>query len=426
MDYLLKGIMDHTGGEVVSKDIGLSPQGLVLDPALGPKGPYITIEGKDLHLFPGFMDVHVHLREPGFSYKETIASGTRAAARGGFGYVCAMPNVRPVPDSLENLKLQLSLIEKSAKIPVLPFGAITMGQEGAVLSDMADMAEHVAGFSDDGRGIQNEFVMRKAMNMAKKLDKIIAAHCEDESMLDGGYIHQGDYARKHGHAGISSESEWRQLDRDLALAEQTGCKYHVCHVSAKESVSLIRRAKARGVDVSCETAPHYLLLDDSQLIEGGRFKMNPPLRGREDREALLEGLMDGTIDMIATDHAPHTADDKAQEFGLALPGISGFETALAVLLSLVHAGKIKMADLLYKMSAGPAAMLSSTGLKLGTLENGAFADIAIIDPDHEWTVDSSVFLSKGKNSPFHGTRLKGKVKATIAGGKFVFNEIGKN
>ena len=408
MDYLLKGIMDHTGGEVVSKDIGLSPQGLVLDPALGPKGPYITIEGKDLHLFPGFMDVHVHLREPGFSYKETIASGTRAAARGGFGYVCAMPNVRPVPDSLENLKLQLSLIEKSAKIPVLPFGAITMGQEGAVLSDMADMAEHVAGFSDDGRGIQNEFVMRKAMNMAKKLDKIIAAHCEDESMLDGGYIHQGDYARKHGHAGISSESEWRQLDRDLALAEQTGCKYHVCHVSAKESVSLIRRARARGVDVSCETAPHYLLLDDSQLIEGGRFKMNPPLRGREDREALLEGLMDGTIDMIATDHAPHSAEEKSRGLALSLFGVVGLETAfIALYTGLVRPGLMSLRTLVDLMSHQPKQ-------RFGIPPQ---ADCTLFDLGARSTVDPGMFLSMGRSTPFEGRVVYGRCLYSSSGAK---------
>ncbi|MDD4080321.1 MAG: dihydroorotase [Eubacteriales bacterium] len=408
MDYLLKGVLDHTGGEVAPKDIVLSPQGLVLNPDQGLKRPFITIGRKDLHLFPGFTDVHVHLREPGFSYKETIATGTRAAARGGFGSVCAMPNVRPVPDSVEHLKIQLDIIEQSAVVRVIPFGAITRGQKGAALSDMAGMAGHVAGFSDDGRGVQDEGMMLKAMRMAKKLNKIIAAHCEDEKLTHGGYIHDSDYAGRHGHAGIPSESEWRQLARDLALAEKTGCKYHVCHVSTKESVALIRQAKARGVDVSCETAPHYLLFDDSQLQEEGRFRMNPPIRRREDREALLEGLVDGTIDLIATDHAPHSAQEKALGLKGSLNGVVGLETAFAALYTrLVKPGIISLGKLVDLMSRQP-------NLRFGIpLQE----DCTLFDLEAGGMVDPTRFLSKGRSTPFEGMAVYGRCLYTASGGK---------
>ena len=408
MDYLLKGVLDHTGGEAVRRDLVLGPRGLLFDPGLWPQGPFVLVEGKDLHLFPGFTDVHVHLREPGFSYKETIASGTRAAARGGFATVCAMPNLNPVPDGPETLKPQLELIEKSAVVRVLPFGAITRGQAGQDLSDMAGMAKDVVGFSDDGRGVQAEGVMRRAMLSARDLGQIIAAHCEEEALLQGGYIHAGDYARARGHQGISSESEWRQVARDLALAEETGCKYHVCHVSAKESVALIRKAKARGVDVSCETAPHYLLLDDSQLKEAGRFKMNPPIRGPKDRQTLIEGLQDGTIDMIATDHAPHSAAEKSGGLKDSLNGVVGLETAFAALYTcLVRPGELSLARLIDLMVHQP-------NRRFHINDQG---DCTLFDLGEKGRIDPETFLSQGKSTPFEGMAVYGRCVMTTSGGK---------
>ena len=291
----------------------------------------VHIPASSFVICPGFVDVHVHLREPGFSYKETMSSGTQAAAHGGYTTVCAMPNLDPVPDSLPHLEQQLALIRRDAAIRVLPYGSITRGQLGEELSDMAAMAPYVAAFSDDGRGVQSEAQMRLAMETAKGLHKLIVAHCEDNSLLHGGYIHDGAYARTHGHRGICSESEWGQIRRDLELVRQTGCGYHVCHISTKESVALIRRAKAEGLDVTCETAPHYLLMDETMLQEDGRFKMNPPLRSPADRDALLEGLADGTIDMIATDHAPHSAEEKSRGLEKSAMGIVGLETAFPLL-----------------------------------------------------------------------------------------------
>ena len=364
--------------------------------------------------FPGFVDVHVHLREPGFSYKETIAAGTAAAARGGYTCVCAMPNLDPVPDSMEHLEEQLSIIRRDARITVIPYGAITAGEKGEALADMAAMAPHVAGFSDDGRGVQSRDMMRKAMLEAKGLGKLIAAHCEDNSLLKGGYIHDGAYARAHGHRGICSESEWGQIARDLELAAETGCPYHVCHISTKESVALIRRAKAAGVDVTCETGPHYLLLDDSDLQEEGRFKMNPPLRDKADREALLEGIVDGTIDMIATDHAPHSAEEKSRGLEKSLMGVVGLETAFPLLYTyLVEKKVITLERLVELMAINPRRRFGIP------LEEG---DFTVWDLNREYRIDPEEFLSMGRATPFAGRAVKGRCIMTIHKGKTVYLE----
>ena len=344
-------------------------------------------------IFPGFCDVHVHFREPGFSYKETIATGSRAAARGGYTAVCTMPNLNPVPDSVENLEVQRRLIGETACIHVYPYGAITVGEQGEVLSDLEGMAPHVVGFSDDGRGVQSDDLMRQAMLRAKALGKPIVAHCEVNSLLRGGYIHDGDYAKAHGHRGICSESEWGQIARDLQLVKETGCAYHVCHVSAKESVALIRKAKAEGLDVTCETGPHYLVMDDSDLQEDGRFKMNPPLRGKEDREALIHGILDGTIDMIATDHAPHSAEEKSRGLEKSAFGIVGIETAFPILYTcLVKPGILSLNKLLELLCVNPRRRF---GLPLGT-------DYSVWDLNAAYTINPEDFLSKGRATPFTG------------------------
>ena len=315
-------------------------------------------------IIPGLCDVHVHLREPGFSYKETIASGTLASARGGYTAVCSMPNLNPAPDSIENLEKQLEIIRRDACIAVHPYGTITKGQAGEALSDMADMAESCVAFSDDGRGVQNKEMMIFAMNEAKRVGKMIVAHCEDNSLLRGGYIHDGEYARAHGHRGICSESEWVQIERDLRLAEEIGCAYHVCHISTRESVEVIRAAKARGVNVTCETGPHYILLDDSCLMEDGRFKMNPPLRSPSDREAILEGVLDGTIDMIATDHAPHSDEEKSRGLKKSAMGVVGIETAFPLLYTnLVKTGVISLEELVKLMCENPRERFNITSDK---------------------------------------------------------------
>ncbi|MBR4703107.1 MAG: dihydroorotase [Oscillospiraceae bacterium] len=362
-------------------------------------------------VFPGFCDVHVHFREPGFSYKETIRSGSLAAARGGYTAVCAMPNLSPVPDSLEHLEEELRLIRRDALIRVFPYGAITTGEKGEALAAMSDLAPLVAAFSDDGKGVQSESRMRQAMEEAKRLGKLIAAHCEDESLLHGGYIHDGAYARAHGHRGISSESEWGPIQRDLRLVKEVGCAYHVCHVSTKESVALLRRAKREGLDVSCETAPHYLLLDDSDLREEGRFKMNPPLRGREDREALLDGILDGTIDMIATDHAPHSAEEKARGLEKSAFGIVGLETAFPLLYThLVRAGILSMDKLLELLAFRPRERF---GIPLGE-------EYTAWELDRPFTVDPADFLSQGKSTPFEGEELFGVCSLTVLEGRTVY------
>ncbi len=362
-------------------------------------------------VFPGFCDVHVHFREPGFSYKETIRSGSRAAARGGYTAVCAMPNLSPVPDSREHLEEEARLIRRDALIRVFPYGAITAGEKGEVLSDMADLAPFVVAFSDDGKGVRSESRMRQAMEEAKRLGKLIAAHCEDESLLRGGYIHDGAYARAHGHRGICSESEWGPIQRDLRLVREVGCAYHVCHVSAKESVALLREAKREGLDVSCETAPHYLLLDDSDLREEGRFKMNPPLRGREDREALLEGVLDGTVDMIATDHAPHSAEEKSKGLEKSAFGVVGLETAFPLLYThLVRPGILSMDRLLELLAFRPRERF---GIPLGE-------EYTAWELDRPFTVDPAEFLSRGKATPFAGEELFGVCRLTVLDGKTVY------
>lgn len=362
-------------------------------------------------IFPGFCDVHVHFREPGFSYKETIATGSRAAARGGYTAVCTMPNLNPVPDSVENLGIQRRLIEETACIHVYPYGAITIGEQGEALSDLEGMAPDVVGFSDDGRGVQSDDMMRQAMLRAKALGKPIVAHCEINSLLRGGYIHDGDYAKAHGHRGICSESEWGQIARDLQLVKETGCAYHVCHVSAKESVALIRKAKAEGLDVTCETGPHYLVMDDSDLQEDGRFKMNPPLRGKEDREALIHGILDGTIDMIATDHAPHSAEEKSRGLEKSAFGIVGIETAFPILYTcLVKPGILSLNKLLELLCVNPRRRF---GLPLGT-------DYSIWDLNAAYPIDPEDFLSKGRATPFAGWQVSGKCIATICDGKLVY------
>ena len=362
-------------------------------------------------IFPGFCDVHVHFREPGFSYKETIATGSRASARGGYTAVCTMPNLNPVPDSVDNLNLQLEKIRDTACIHVYPYGAITVGEKGEVLADLAGMAPFVPGFSDDGRGVQSEDRMRAAMLAAKALGKPIVAHCEDNTLLHGGYIHDGAYAKAHGHRGICSESEWGQIKRDLELVRETGCSYHVCHISTKESVDLIRKAKAEGLDVTCETGPHYLVMDDTMLEEDGRFKMNPPLRSPEDREALVQGLLDGTIDMIATDHAPHSAEEKSRGLEKSAFGVVGIETAFQILYTyLVKPGILSMEKLVEILCDNPRRRF---GLPLGV-------DYSIWDLEAEETVNPETFLSMGKATPFAGWKVNGKCMATVCGGEIVY------
>ena len=365
-------------------------------------------------VFPGFCDVHVHFREPGFSYKETMQSGSLASARGGYTAVCTMPNLNPVPDSVENLHQQLKLIEAGACIHVYPYGAITVGEKGETLADLAAMAPNVIGFSDDGRGVQSDDMMRSAMLEAKKLNKMIVAHCEVNELLRGGYIHDGAYAAAHGHRGICSESEWAQIARDLQLVKETGVKYHVCHISTKESVDIIRKAKAQGIDVTCETGPHYLVMDDSMLQEDGRFKMNPPLRSAEDREALVRGIQDGTIDMIATDHAPHSAEEKAKGLEKSAFGVVGIETAFPICYTyLVKTGIITMEKLMELLVVNPRKRFD---IPLGN-------DFSIWDLEASYTVDPADFLSMGKATPFAGWTVQGKCMATVCDGKIVYNSL---
>ena len=373
-----------------------------------------VFNSSNYHIFPGFCDVHVHFREPGFSYKETITSGSLAAARGGYTAVCTMPNLNPVPDSVDHLKQQLDLIEDGACIHVYPYGAITVGEKGEELSDLAGMAPDVIGFSDDGRGVQSDEMMEEAMIRAKNLGKMIVAHCEVNSLLRGGYIHDGEYAKQHGHRGICSESEWGQIARDLELVRKTGCAYHVCHISTKESVELIRKAKAEGLDVTCETGPHYLVMDDGDLQEDGRFKMNPPLRSAADREALVNGILDGTIDMIATDHAPHSAEEKAKGLEKSAFGVVGIETAFPILYTyLVKPGVLTLDRLMDLLVTNPRKRFN---IPLG-------CDYSVWDLDAEYEVDPRDFLSMGKASPFTGWKVQGNCVATVCDGKLVYNSL---
>ncbi len=380
-----------------------------------------VIELKNGTVFPGFVDVHVHLREPGFSYKETIATGTRAAARGGFTTVCPMPNLKPVPDSLSNLQPQLEAIARDGAVHVYPYGAITVGEKGEALADLEELAGHVVAFSDDGRGVQNPAMMRQAMLRAKALGKVIVAHCEDERLVGGGYIHDGAYAKAHGHRGNPSASEWKQVERDLELVAQTGCGYHVCHVSTKETVALIRQAKKDGLDVTCETTPHYLVFHDNMLQEDGRFKMNPPIRAEEDRQALLEGILDGTVDMIATDHAPHTPEEKAGGLEKSLNGIVGLETAFPVLYTeLVRPGLLSLDQLVTLMHTNPARRFG-----IGSeLEEGAPADLTVFALDESYPIRAEDFLSMGKSSPFTGRSVFGRCLLTLSGGEIAWQAEG--
>lgn len=362
-------------------------------------------------VFPGFCDVHVHFREPGFSYKETIATGSKAAAKGGYTSVCTMPNLNPVPDSLEHLKEQTDIIERDAVIEVLPYAAITIGEKGEELVDMESLADKVIAFSDDGRGVQSEEMMREAMKRAKALGKMIVAHCEVNELLKGGYIHEGEYAKANGHRGICSESEWKQIERDLRLAKETGCAYHVCHISTKESVEIIRKAKAEGVNVTCETGPHYLVMDDSDLQEEGRFKMNPPLRSKADREALIEGIKDGTIDMIATDHAPHSAEEKSKGLEKSPFGITGIETCFSVVYTkLVKTGVITLEKAMELLVFNARKRF---GISLGN-------DFTVWDLKALEKVEPEKFISMGKATPFKGWELFGKCLLTVKNGKIVY------
>lgn len=385
--------------------IGAFAEKFLADRGLSP------VISKKYIIVPGLCDVHVHFREPGFSYKETIASGSAAAAHGGYTAVCTMPNLDPVPDSAEHLQVQLDAIKRGAAIKVLPYGAITVGEKGEKLADMEAMSDKVCAFSDDGKGVQNDEMMREAMTAAKRLGKIIAAHCEDNSLLFGGYIHDGEYAKAHGHRGISSASEYKQIERDLRLAEETGCAYHVCHISTKESVELIRQAKARGVDVTCETAPHYLVLCDEDMQEDGRFKMNPPLRSLEDKQALIEGIKDGTIDMIATDHAPHSAEEKGRGLEKSLMGVVGLETAFPALYTeLVTKNIITLERLVELMSFKPKE-------RFGIDTNN---DFAVFDISEAYKIDPEDFLSMGRATPFAGREVFGRCLLTVHNGKVVY------
>ena len=421
MNFVLSGAHVYCNRQFRKTDL-LIQDGRIVSIASSFPDTVQTLPFHGCYIFPGFVDVHVHLREPGFLYKETIATGTAAAARGGFTSVCAMPNLSPTPDCREHLEAELSAIRKKASIHVYPYAAITKGQHGQELSAMGEMANDVIAFTDDGRGVQSESLMRSAMEHAARYGKIIAAHCEDNSLLRGGYIHDGVYAARMGHKGICSESEWGPIKRDLRLAKETGCKYHVCHVSTKESVALIRQARAEGVDVTCETAPHYLVLDDSQLQEEGRFKMNPPIRGKEDRQALLEGILDGTVSIVATDHAPHAKAEKDKGLADSLMGVVGLETAFAVLYThLVKPGILSLEKLIELMHDNPARRFGiGTEIKLGQP-----ADITVFDLKKNYLINSSDFLSKGKSTPFEGMKVSGACQLTLCGGNIVWREGGK-
>ena len=419
MEYLLKHGQVFTQGRFQNVDILLRDGRIAAVGGPISSGGSVSIDLGGAFIFPGLVDVHVHLREPGFSYKETIAAATLAAAHGGYAHLGAMPNLNPVPDSRAHLQAELEAIARDAKVHVHPYGAITVGEQGEELADLAAMAPDVLGFSDDGKGVQDSKLMERAMCLARDLGKPIVAHCEDNTLLRGGYIHDGEYARLHGHRGICSESEWGQIARDLELVKKTGCRYHVCHVSARESVDLIRRAKAEGVDVTCETGPHYLLMNDMDLQEDGRFKMNPPIRSEADREALVEGILDGTIDMIITDHAPHSAQEKSRGLEKSLMGVVGLECAFAVLYTgLVKTGILSLEKLLDLMHTAPARRFG-----VGTpIAVGQPADLTVFDLEKKWTVDPEQFLSLGRATPFEGWAVQGACKMTFIGGEIAWQE----
>ncbi len=404
MEFTFKNAHIYNNGVFETKDYTAKLNDT--DPSAG-----ILSAFNNICVLPAFCDVHVHFREPGFFYKETIRTGSLSAARGGYTDVCTMPNLKPVPDSVDKIKEQLRIIDDTAVIRIHPYAAITKGEMGQELVDFDALSPYCIAFSDDGRGVQSEAMMRSAMLKAKGLNKIIAAHCEDNSLLNGGYIHKGEYAAQHGHNGISSESEWRQIERDLKLAKETGCRYHVCHISTEESVELIRKAKAEGVDVTCETGPHYLVLSDKDLEEDGRFKMNPPLRSERDRLALIEGIKDGTIDMIATDHAPHSLEEKSKGLEKSLMGVVGLETAFPVLYTfLVKECIISLERLIELMAVNPRK-------RFGIKETD---DVCVFALDSEYTVDPKEFMTMGRSTPFAGMRVNGKNLITVCGGKTVW------
>lgn len=417
-DMLIKGCNVFIDGRFVPSDVEVRG-GIVsrVEPAVVPNSgvPVFNYSGI---VVPGLVDVHVHLREPGFSFKETMETGTAAAARGGYTAVCAMPNLNPVPDSAEHLAVELEAIRRGAKVRVYPYGSLTVGERGLEMADISAMADAAVAYSDDGRGVQDEDMMRECMRAVAATGKLLAAHCEVDSLLKGGYIHDGAYARAHGHRGICSESEWREVERDIRLAEETGCAFHVCHVSTNESVRLVREARARGVNVTAETAPHYLLLTEEDLQEDGRFKMNPPLRERADRDALIEGLLDGTIGMIATDHAPHTPEEKSRGLEKSPMGVVGLECAFPVLFTgLVEKGVVTLEKLVELMSSAPAKRFGIPG---GEIEVGKPANLAVFDMDTEYTIDSSEFASMGRATPFEGWRVRGKCLMTVCAGRTVW------
>lgn len=412
------GVVWHEKG-LVRRDVEISGENVsaIAEPGTLDENGAEVIDAKGCHVLPGFVDVHVHFREPGFSAKETIATGSRAAAAGGFTTVCTMPNVNPVPDSLETLAEQLKLIEKEAVIKVIPFASITKRRMGKEVVNFRELMPFVAGFSDDGTGVQDEQVMRKAMLRASQCGALIAAHCEVESMLHGGYIHDGEYCRQHGHRGISSQSEWAEVARNIGISAQTDCRLHICHVSTEKSVSLIRKAKQAKLNVTCETAPHYLAFCDEDLQEDGRFKMNPPLRSRKDMEALRRGVIDGTIDVIATDHAPHTAEEKSRGLEKSAMGVVGLETAMsAVYTFMVKTKLIPLERLVQLMSDIPRRLL---GLPEG-IAVGNPGDIVIVNFNEKYKVDPEKFITKGRATPFEGIELQGSVKRTICSGETVY------
>ena len=422
MSLLLTGGAVFLNGRFQNMDLAID-QGRIVSVSPSQENTSV-IELHNRLIVPGFVDVHVHLREPGFSYKETISSGTAAAAAGGYTAVCAMPNLKPVPDTADALGLQLDLIRKNARVRVYPYGAITQGEKGEELADLAEMAPDVAGFSDDGRGVQSRELMRQAMLLAKRLDKPIVAHCEDESLLTKGWaIHDGGFARRNGFPGNNPASEWKQVERDIQLVRETGCRYHVCHISTKESVALIRAAKAEGLPVTCETGPHYLVMCDEDLLDEGRFKMNPPIRSAEDRDALVAGLLDGTVDCIATDHAPHSAEEKAKGLRGSLNGIVGLETAFPILYTnLVETGIVPLETILNALCVNPRRIF---GLPGGSLEEGQPADLTVLDLNRPHVINSADFRSLGRATPFEGWGVSAAVAMTICCGEIVYHDLNR-
>ena len=422
MSLLLTGGSVYYNGAFQNLDVAVADGRIVsIAPSLPREGHSVVELHDNCLVVPGFVDVHVHLREPGFSYKETITSGTKAAAAGGYTAVCSMPNLKPVPDSVETLEEQLKLIRKGARVKVYPLGAITCSEMGKELADLEGMSPNVAGFSDDGRGVQSSAVMRKAMLTAKALNKPIVAHCEDESLLTTWCIHDGEFARRNGFPGNDPASEWKQVERDIELVRETGCQYHVCHLSTKESVALIRAAKAEGLSVTCETGPHYLVMTDEDLLDEGRFRMNPPIRSAEDRAALIEGLLDGTVDCIATDHAPHSAEEKGKGLAGSLNGIVGLECAFPILYTnLVQSGTVPLETILKALCVNPRKIF---GLPGGEIAEGAVADLTVIDTNRPHTIDSSTFKSLGRATPFDGWGVSADIAMTICDGEIVYANL---